>query len=230
VWVLDSCTEVGDNSGNDAGPGGDPSQLAARAGFRATPFREVSMADGAAAARIDILVIGYADASSVAATVGLVRDGGRVIVIDPGQVRGREMILDPLAKLGLWADDVSHVFVTHHHLAHTMNIALFRKAELVDYRNVRRGDQVTAHQGEGYKISPNATVWLTPGHTPQDATLFVQGTDGRHAFTHLWWRTDRSPAVDPYCTDPAELARNRQRVLDNVDVVVPGHGAPFRVR
>jgi glyoxylase-like metal-dependent hydrolase (beta-lactamase superfamily II) len=36
--------------------------------------------------------------------------------------------------------------------------------------------------------------------------------------------------VDPYSTDPAELARNRQRLLDGVDVVIPGHGAPFRVR
>jgi len=188
------------------------------------------MPDGSASARIDILVVGYADSSSMAATVGLIRDSGRVIVVDPGQVRGREMILDPLAKLGLWADDITHVFVTHHHLTHTMNIALFRKAELVDYRSSRRADQVMQHQGEGYRISPNTQIWLTPGHTPQDATLVVDTSEGRQAFTHLWWRSDRSPAVDPYCLDPAELARNRQRVLDNVDVVIPGHGAPFRVK
>jgi hypothetical protein len=36
--------------------------------------------------------------------------------------------------------------------------------------------------------------------------------------------------MDPYSTDPAELAHNRQRLLDGVDVVIPGHGAPFRVR
>ncbi len=188
------------------------------------------MANGATSARIDILAVGYADSASVAGTVGLVRDGGRVIVVDPGQVRGREVILDPLAKLGLWADDVTHVFVTHHHLDHTMNIALFRKAELIDFRSTRRGDQIVNHGGEGYKLSPNTTIWLTPGHTPQDATLVVESSEGRHAFTHLWWRSDRTPAVDPYCTDPGELARNRQRVLDGVDIVIPGHGAPFRTR
>ena len=188
------------------------------------------MADGAAPARIDILVVGYADSSSVSGTVGLVRDGGRVIVVDPGMVRNREMILDPLAKLGLWADDVTHIFVTHHHLDHTMNIALFRKADVVDFRASRRGDQVTNHQGEGYQLAPNTTIWLTPGHTPQDASLVVETPEGRHAFTHLWWRSDRSPAVDPYTTDPAELALNRARVLEGVNVVIPGHGAPFRVR
>jgi glyoxylase-like metal-dependent hydrolase (beta-lactamase superfamily II) len=36
--------------------------------------------------------------------------------------------------------------------------------------------------------------------------------------------------VDPYSADPAELNRNRQRLLDGVDIVIPGHGAPFRVR
>lgn len=69
-----------------------------------------------------------------------------------------------------------------------------------------------------------------PGHTPQDAGLVVDAAEGRHAFTHLWWRSDRTSEVDPYSTDPAELARNRRRLLDGVDVVIPGHGAPFRVR
>jgi hypothetical protein len=58
----------------------------------------------------------------------------------------------------------------------------------------------------------------------------VDNADGRHAFTHLGWRSDRTPKVDPHSTDPAELACNRRRLLDGVDFVIPGHGAPFRVR
>jgi hypothetical protein len=58
----------------------------------------------------------------------------------------------------------------------------------------------------------------------------VDAAQGRCAFTHLLWRSDRRPEVDPYAPDPAELARNRQWLLDGVDVVIPGHGAPFRVR
>ena len=188
------------------------------------------MVEGIAPARVDVLVIGYADMPSVAGTVGLVRDGDRVIVVDPGMVKSRSLILDPLERLGISADDVTHVFVSHHHLDHTVNIALFREAEIVDFRSARRDDQVSSHQGEGHKLGPHTTVWVTPGHTPQDASLIVDTAEGRHAFTHLWWRTDRTPEVDPYSPDPAELARNRQRLLDGVDVVIPGHGAPFRVR
>jgi glyoxylase-like metal-dependent hydrolase (beta-lactamase superfamily II) len=188
------------------------------------------MVESIARARIEILAVGYADSPSVAGTVGLVLDGDRVIVVDPGMVKSRSLILDPLERLGISPDDVTHVFVSHHHLDHTVNIALFREAEIVDFRTTRRDDQVNAHQGEGFKLGPNTTIWVTPGHTPQDASLVVDTAEGRHAFTHLWWRSDRTPDVDPYSTDPAELARNRQRLLDGVDVVIPGHGAPFRVR
>ena len=187
-------------------------------------------AQGIAPARVDILVVGYADMPSVAGTVGLVRDGDRVIVVDPGMVKSRSLILDPLEGLGISADDVTHVFVSHHHLDHTVNIALFRRAEIVDFRTTRRDDQVNAHQGEGFRVGPNTTIWVTPGHSPQDASLVVDTAAGRQAFTHLWWRSDRTPEVDPYSVDPAVLADNRKRVLDGVDVVIPGHGAPFRVR
>jgi glyoxylase-like metal-dependent hydrolase (beta-lactamase superfamily II) len=182
-----------------------------------------------ALARVEILAVGYADSPSVAGTVGLVRDGDRVIVVDPGMVKSRSLILDPLERLGIIPDEVTHVFVSHHHLDHTVNIALFRQAEIVDFRTTRRDDQVNSHQGEGFKLGPNTTIWITPGHTPQDASLVVDTTEGRYAFTHLWWRTDRTPEVDPYARDPAELASSRQRLLDGVDVVIPGHGAPFRV-
>jgi glyoxylase-like metal-dependent hydrolase (beta-lactamase superfamily II) len=180
--------------------------------------------------RLDVLVVGYAGSPSVAGTVGLVRDGDRVIVVDPGMVKSRSLILDPLERLGISPDDVTHVFVSHHHLDHTVNIALFRQAEIVDFRTVRRDDQVNPHTGDGFKLAPNTTVWVTPGHTPQDASLVVDTAEGRQAFTHLWWRSDRTPEVDPYSVDPAELARNRARLLDGVDIVIPGHGAPFRVR
>jgi glyoxylase-like metal-dependent hydrolase (beta-lactamase superfamily II) len=188
------------------------------------------MAEEIVRARLDVLLVGYADSPSVAGTVGLVRDGDRVIVVDPGMVRSRSLIIDPLERFGISPDDVSHVFVSHHHLDHTVNIALFRQAEIVDFRTVRRDDQVNPHSGDGFKLAPNTTVWVTPGHSPQDASLVVDTAEGRQAFTHLWWRADRTPDVDPYSTDPAELARNRQRLLDGVDVVIPGHGAPFRVR
>ncbi len=71
---------------------------------------------------------------------------------------------------------------------------------------------------------------LTPGHTNEDATLLVQTDDGVAAFTHLWWRADRTPEIDPLADDQAALEISRERVLEAADVVIPGHGPSFRVR
>jgi glyoxylase-like metal-dependent hydrolase (beta-lactamase superfamily II) len=73
-------------------------------------------------------------------------------------------------------------------------------------------------------------MWLTPGHTEEDATLIVEADDGVYALTHLWWRTDRTPEIDPYASDQTLLEQGRQRVLAVADFVIPGHGEPFRVQ
>ena len=48
--------------------------------------------------------------------------------------------------------------------------------------------------------------------------------------THLWWRSDRTPEIDPLGDDQAALEPGRARVLAAADIVIPGHGGPFRVR
>ncbi|MEO7745818.1 MAG: MBL fold metallo-hydrolase, partial [Actinomycetota bacterium] len=75
-------------------------------------------------ARLDVLFTGYAD-DNVAGTVSLVREGDRVIVVDPGMVPDRSAILEPLGALGVSPDDVTDVVLSHHHPDHTVNIALF---------------------------------------------------------------------------------------------------------
>ncbi len=170
------------------------------------------------------------DGGRVAGSVALVRDGDALIVVDPGMVADRRLILDPLAALGVSASDVTHVFLSHHHPDHTVNIALFRSAEVVDFWARYRDDLWLDHDGDGYHLSPNAQLWLTPGHTEEDATLVVRADDAVYAMTHLWWRGDRTPVIDPLAWDQAAIETGRARLLAAVDVVVPGHGAPFRVR
>ena len=184
---------------------------------------------GRVAATVHLLHAGYAG-DRVASSVTFIRDGDALIVADPGMVRDRSLILDPLAALGVGPDDVTHVFFSHHHPDHTLNAALFRHAEVVDFWARYRGDEWLDHEGDGYQLSPATELWLTPGHTNEDATLIVHASDAIYALTHLWWREDRSPAIDPLAVDQAALERGRERVLAVADVVMPGHGSPFRVR
>ena len=179
--------------------------------------------------RVDLLSAGYAG-ERVASSVVLVRDGDALIVADPGMVASRARILDPLAALGVAPEAVTHVFLSHHHPDHTVNIALFPNAEVVDFWARYRDDLWLDHPGDGYRLSPRTQLWLTPGHTEEDATLIIEADDAVYALTHLWWRGDRTPAVDPLAWDQAAIERGRARVLAAADVVIPGHGEAFRVR
>jgi glyoxylase-like metal-dependent hydrolase (beta-lactamase superfamily II) len=176
---------------------------------------------------VHLLHAGYAG-DRVGSSVVLVRDGDALIVVDPGMVARRSLILDPLRELGIAPEDVTHVFLSHHHPDHTMNVALFPEAEVFDYWARYKDDLWLDHDGDGTKLGPRSTMWLTPGHTPEDATLIVEADDAVYAMTHLWWREDRTPEVDPI-GDQAFIEPNRARVLAAADVVIPGHGGPFRV-
>jgi len=178
---------------------------------------------------VHLLHAGYAD-DRVGSSIVLVRDGDALIVADPGMVARRTLITDPLRDLGVAVEDVTHVFLSHHHPDHTVNIALFPNAEVVDFWARYRDDLWLDHEGDGYHLSPNAELWLTPGHTEEDATLVVTAEDGVYAMTHLWWKSDRTPDIDPLGADQAAIEVGRTRVLAAADVVIPGHGGPFRVR
>lgn len=182
-------------------------------------------------ARIDVLFTGYVEQSDdptmrVGGTVTLVRDGERVVVVDPGMVPSRQAILDPLEALGVAPADVTDVVLSHHHPDHTVNIALFGEVPVHDFQAAYQHDRWTRRPAEGLALSPSVRLLATPGHTPQDLTTLVGTADGVVALTHLWWTAD-GPAEDPFAPDLDVLRAQRERVLAVADLVVPGHGATF---
>lgn len=185
------------------------------------------MTDLARTARLDVLVEGYARLPNVAGTVSLLRDAGRVVVVDPGMVADRELILRPMRELGVRPEDVTDVVLSHHHLDHNVNVALFPVVPVHDFQSVIEGDVFTRREADGVHLTPGIRLLATPGHTPQDITTLVGTADDVAALTHLWW-TAQGPADDPYTPDRELLRRQRERVLELATLVVPGHGAPFR--
>ena len=113
---------------------------------------------------VHLLHAGYAN-DRVGSSVVLVRDGDALIVTDPGMVARRSLIIDPLAALGVASEAVTHVFLSHHHPDHTVNIALFPNAEVVDFWARYKDDLWLDHDGDGHHLGPNSELWLTPGHT-----------------------------------------------------------------
>src|SRR6476661_7166626 len=143
------------------------------------------MTELARTARLDILVEGYVRMPNVAGTVSLVRDADRVVIVDPGMVADRELILGPLRALGVRPADVTDVVVSHHHLDHTVNIALFPSGPVHDFQSVLEGDTFTRRPAEGTQLTPSIQLLATPGYSPQDITTLVGTPDEVAALTHL---------------------------------------------
>lgn len=178
------------------------------------------------AAEFHVLFAGYVG-KGVASTVSFVRDGEVRVIIDPGMVPDQGAILEPLTAHVDSPDHITDVVFSHHHPDHTLHAALFPRARYHDFWAIYKGDVWESRLAEGFAISPSIRLIETPGHTPQDITTLVTTDQGVVAFTHLWWSA-QGPADDPYAPDPELLHRNRARVLELAQLIVPGHGDPFR--
>jgi glyoxylase-like metal-dependent hydrolase (beta-lactamase superfamily II) len=183
-------------------------------------------APAARGARVDVLLTGSLG-PTVRSTCTLVRDGALVAVIDPGLAPSQAAILDPLGGLGLSPGDVSTVILSHHHPDHTLNAALFPDAAVHDHWAIYRGDDWESRECEGAELSPSVRLIRTPGHSAADMSTVIGSAKGVVVATHLWWTAD-GPADDPYSPDRDELRRSRERVLALADLIIPGHGEPFR--
>ena len=170
--------------------------------------------------------VGRGDGNRVGGTVSLIRDGDALIVVDPGLVPDRSVILGPLRDLGVAPADVTDVVFSHHHPDHTVNAALFPEVHIHDVMATYHRDVWLSRPAEGFEVSPHVRLIETPGHSREDITTLVETDEGFTALTHLWWMAE-GPADDPYTFDRDVLRAQRERVLGIASRIVPGHGPAF---
>lgn len=185
----------------------------------------------ARAATVHILQAGYVHEDEagqhVGSSIGLVVDGESLIVVDPGLTADRSALLAAVREQGVDPAAVTDVVFSHHHPDHTVNAALFPGARIHDHWAIYEGDVWHDRPADGYEISPSVRLIATPGHTAEDISTVVGTAADIVVFTHTWW-SQEGPDEDPFSPDQALLERSRQRVLAVADLVVPGHGAPYR--
>lgn len=190
---------------------------------------------------IKILVEGYAIEKQgnwiASPSTVLIKDLGLDILADPGS--NKELLLKALEKENLEPEDIDIVFLTHHHLDHSLNIRLFPEKEIYDGYTISSGDKMIAYSGN----IPKTTVQViqTPGHTKEHCSLLVKTKNGKIAVAGdvFWWRndekqnTDRESLLklaDEFAWDWKELKKSRKKLLEIADYIIPGHGKMFKVQ
>lgn len=169
-------------------------------------------------------------------TVTLLR-GPLPMLVDTGGPWGRERLLAALVGEGLAPADIKHVVCTHGHSDHAGNLNLFPAAELlVGFdRSAPGADQylpVGLVEGRPHALDPgHVEVVATPGHVAAHTSVVVRGTMLGTVVVagDLFERHGDEDSWQGLSEDPARQEHSRQWVLGFADVVVPGHGAPFRV-
>jgi glyoxylase-like metal-dependent hydrolase (beta-lactamase superfamily II) len=179
-------------------------------------------------ARVDILVEGSLTSTGggVASSCTLIRDGDRVIVVDPGMAESAEAILGPLRALGLTPEDVTEVVLGHHHPDHTIHAGHFPNAAVHDHWAIYRGTDWEDSECDGRVLSPSVVVARTPGHTAEDLAVIVGTPDGVVVCTHSWFNASTT-VEDEDPEDPEALRASRRAILEVADRIIPGHGAGF---
>uniref|UniRef100_A0A8C8RVN7 Metallo-beta-lactamase domain-containing protein 1 n=1 Tax=Pelusios castaneus TaxID=367368 RepID=A0A8C8RVN7_9SAUR len=168
-------------------------------------------------------------------TITLLR-GPRLTLVDTGGPWGRERLLGLLAAQGVAPEDVSHVVCTHGHSDHVGNLNLFPGATLLVGFDVSRGEGLylphSLGDGNPYPIDPgHVEVLPTPGHTAAHTSVLVHGTDLGTVLVagDLFEREGDENIWQALSEDPTRQEKSRQLALAMADVVIPGHGPPFRV-
>ncbi|KAM5328395.1 metallo-beta-lactamase domain-containing protein 1 [Glossophaga mutica] len=158
------------------------------------------------------------------------------ILVDTGGPWSREVLLRALAGQGVDPADVTLVVGTHGHSDHIGNLGLFPGAALlVSHDFCLPGGRYLPHglgEEQPLRLGPGLEVWATPGHGGQrDVSVVVAGTTlGTVAVVgDVFERDGDEDSWRALSEDPVAQERSRKRVLGTADVVVPGHGAPFKV-
>ncbi|NXG54069.1 MBLC1 protein, partial [Psilopogon haemacephalus] len=169
-------------------------------------------------------------------SISLVRGGPVTALVDTGGPWARGQLLGLLAAQGLRPEEVTHVVVTHGHSDHVGNVNLFPEATLVVGTDVSLQDGLYLPQGLAwglpYALHPgHLEVVPTPGHTLDHVSLLLRGTSLGTVLVagDLFERQEDEEVWRSLSQDQAQQERSRSWALSVADVIVPGHGAAFRV-
>ncbi len=164
-------------------------------------------------------------------TSTLITSGRRLVLVDTSSRERRPRLLEGLRSLGVEPGAIETVVNTHLHHDHVGNNDLFPRAMKLARSEEGPGPDYEA-VGEDRVVGPGIRLLHTPGHTRGSMSVVVEADDARYVIAGdaLPTRDNYERWVPPGLNYDADTAlESMRRIVDEAEVVVPGHGAPFPV-
>ncbi|XP_073331175.1 metallo-beta-lactamase domain-containing protein 1 [Pagrus major] len=160
--------------------------------------------------------------------------GPKIILVDTGGPWDRDFLKETLKERGLEPGDIHMVVCTHGHSDHVGNLSLFPTAVIIVGYDISEGDTYRINQmaeGQAYTIDEHVSVIPSPGHTGQDVSVQVKGTSAGTVLVagDLFECCSDEDSWRDLSMNTAVQEVSRQEALCTADVIIPGHGLPFRV-
>lgn len=215
-------------------------------GERAEPAQISSSAEGFNAYKE--LQAGDKPVGMVAFPNSLLIRGEQDYLVDPGLIMQGAPLISAMSELGVDANEVKNVILTHLHFDHAEGMAAWpmRKTYVhkleneAPYAQIVSGSmehaQLEILEGEEGEIEPGLRWMRTPGHSDGLITLLVDTGDGLVAVA-----SDCVGPLPEYFEEmdlPKDFGPERDQLLEqwrkirDLDpaVVIPGHNPPVRLR
>lgn len=154
------------------------------------------------------------------------------IIVDTGLPKDKTTILNSLTKFELKPEDISYVICTHGDADHISNNNLFPRAKLIVGFDIYDGDVASFFQNS-LKIDSNVTVVSMTGHDDRSIGVNVATEAGLIVITGdlFEYEGDYREISNwvAFSKEPKQHIRNRAKVWEMADYIVPGHGKMFKV-
>jgi N-acyl homoserine lactone hydrolase len=173
--------------------------------------------------------------------------GEQDYLVDPGLIMQGAPLISAMSELGVSANDVKNVILTHLHFDHAEGMAAWpmrktyvhRLENEAPYAQIVAGSMEMAQleilDGEQGEIEPGLRWMRTPGHSDGLITLLVETDDGLVAIASdcvgpLPEYFDEMDLPEDFGPEREELLEQWQKIRDlNPAVVIPGHNPPVRL-
>ena len=159
----------------------------------------------------------------------LLKNGDKYIAVDAGS--DNIQTENGLLKLGVSADDVEAVFITHSHWDHINSLDLFHNATIYTGNTEGSDFPEVPHQimpdGEVLEINARSIqILYTPGHTIDSVCYLI---DGKYLFVgDLFVTTNDSPFEARYDKGLQLMYREKMLKVGEVEYVFTGHFGLFK--
>jgi N-acyl homoserine lactone hydrolase len=173
--------------------------------------------------------------------------GERDYLVDPGLIMQGAPLITALGQLGVQANEIKDVILTHLHFDHAEGLSAWPQRRVFVHRLETEAPyaQVVAGQletvrlevldGDDGEIEPGLRWMRTPGHSDGLITLLVDTEDGLVAIA-----SDCVGPLPEYFDEmdlPEDFGREREELLEQwrrirelePAVVIPGHNPPVRL-